>query len=577
MKSEIAQVEGCSFTTDELQRFHSYYKFSWDPVGLDGADVNERIRYFVTHVDQAIDAKRLREWLRTMGIVDSSELSDEAKLYDRFENFEFATAPGFNKMLGDVYSANEVDKYEIDLRIEKAKAQYYSTHMEPLDYEAYKAFKEANTPKPVCPYQHMWENSDNKRRKSVVDAKGFANIKVVDLADFFDSSSSDTVELTPEIMGRIREDVLEAYADRYYALAVISSNCYVFNDGTIDGFTEPVFLPALLCEPNKAKATLEASIRLQIELRKLNQTKPVVVFASGKVDQSALGILLSTADVVTTDMFCVKSGSTSETAQTFPLSALYDWAHLDNQASYKAGTAEYVLCNPDLIIRGSEFAALGFGKGFLSQRKLAPSMERIMLAASCPPPHTRDALRKAYVIESAYSGPSKINVWEQEIARYFAPLASGSKSVDDLIKELKSVQKPWATKYLAFAGDDSNSKAIAAVRVSALRSARSMEYSHALALELGATSEWSQGERSVDKLLSAKVTSSMLAASTFDSANDTKNNDSATGDTSKTHSTGDLGIEIPGECPFAQMYRKNPDRFKHIDLKAIAQHRALNM
>ncbi|KAJ2494847.1 hypothetical protein IWW47_004384 [Coemansia sp. RSA 2052] len=44
-----------------------------------------------------------------------------------------------------------------------------------------------------------------------------------------------------------------------------------------------------------------------------------------------------------------------------------------------------------------------------------------------------------------------------------------------------------------------------------------------------------------------------------------------------SRSPGTAASDIPDECPFAKMYRKNPDRFKHIDLQQIAKHRSVNL
>ncbi|KAJ1665630.1 hypothetical protein IW140_003096 [Coemansia sp. RSA 1813] len=574
MKEEIAQVEGCSFTTEELQQFHQYYKYPWETAELDdGAGINERIEYFVTQIDPAADSRRLREWLRTVGIVDASELSDEAQVYDRFENYGFAQAPGFNETLGAVYAAvGGADKHEIGVRMEQAKARYYNRHVEPLDYDAYQRYREANAPKPVCPYQHMWDSADSKRRTRAVDAKGFKHVKVVDLADFVGPGA----ELTASTLDRIRADVVRGRSDdTYHAVAVLSSDCVEGSDGSHAASAEPVFLPSLSRDAADIQRTMGAYVRLQIELRRLNQAKPVVLFASGRVDQSALGILLSTADVITTEMFSVAAGPQEESAQTFPVSSLYDWAHLGSQSrgggggGYQEGTAEYVLCNSDLVLRSSEWAALGLGMGVVAQRNMAASMERILLAASCPPPHTRDALRKAYMVESSYPGPSRIDVWTREIAQHFAPLADGSHSVDDLVAELESVQKPWASKYLAFATASPDSASIAALRVAALRTTRrGLQYSGALATELGATVAWSRGERGVKALLEAIDAASVAEAEA---------GNHASGPGAGSASNAPTAEEIPGECPFAQMYRRNPERFKNADLKAISGHSALDL
>ncbi|KAJ2009033.1 hypothetical protein GGI14_006646, partial [Coemansia sp. S680] len=118
-------------------------------------------------------------------------------------------------------------------------------------------------------------------------------------------------------------------------------------------------------------------------------------------------------------------------------------------------------------------------------------MDRVLLAASCPPPSTRDALRKAYMAESVYPGPSKISVWRPEIERYFAPVSQGIKSLDELIGELSELDTAWARKYLALI-DDKEWQAVARLRVAALRSARDMEYSRVLAMEFAVTNAWTR-------------------------------------------------------------------------------------
>ncbi|KAI8322228.1 hypothetical protein GQ54DRAFT_297473 [Martensiomyces pterosporus] len=551
MEPQITQVDGCTFTTAELQQFHKYYKFDWQAAGLGSASVSARIEHFTTQTDVSTDAQRLRDWLRTMNITDDSEKSDEEKLYDRFEQYDFTTAPGFNELLSEVYATNNVSKYELDGRMEQAKARYYSEKVEHLDYRRYNEFKEANRPKPVCPYQHLWDTGADNRP---ANTRNFANVKLVDLADFLDAAPSSV--LSAEIIGRIHEDVVEAYSERYFAIAIVRGDCQAEID------SEPVFLPSLDTE-NRSKA-LRALIKLQIELRKLNRTKPVVIFASGSVDPSAVGLLLSTAELITTELFSITPGPAHKSAAQFPVPALFDWAHLSDQGRVDAGTAEYLLCHPELVLRSSEWAALGLSHGFVAHRNLDKATERILMAASCPPPHTRDALRKSYVVESAYPGPSKVSVWRREIEQFFRPLAEGSATIEGLVDELNKVDKPWAKKYLAFTAK-SSTKDLAKLRVAALRTARSLELSQALALEYSATDSWSKGEASVDKLLAATTPiSAVLAEEQPDAAADALK-------------ANPLEVEIPGECPFAQMYRKNPDRFKHVDLQAIASHRPLQL
>ncbi|KAJ2656977.1 hypothetical protein IWW48_004749 [Coemansia sp. RSA 1200] len=562
MNDEISQVDGCAFTTDELRRFHQYYQYPWTTAGLDDETaVNKRIEYFVAEVDPLVDSKRLREWLRTMDIVDASEMSDEARLYSRFEGYDFVTAPGFAETLGNVYAVDGANiKHQIDARMVQAKAQYYNQHVEPLDYDAYQLYKEANAPKPVCPYQHMWDNAESKRPPRAVDAKNFKNVRIVDLADYVVPNA----ELTASVLSRIHAAVVSGFDDKYYAVAMISSASLAADAASSAPPTEPVFLPSLSRKTADIQQTMQAYVRLQIDLRRLNQTKPVVMFASGSVDQSALGILLSTPDIVTTEAFSAVVDPATEPASVFPLAALYDWASLNtSQAKYPEGTAEYILCNSDLVLRSSEWSALGFGSGVIAQRNLTASMERILLAASCPPPHTRDALRKAYIADSAYPGPSKVGVWSQEIAHYFAPVARGLHSIDDLAAALATDQRPWAAKCLAYI--TGSASAVVALRMAALRAARKEEsnnnqYSSTLKLEAGATVAWNKGERSAEKLLSAADSSTPIIA--------------APGAEEKPTAVDKV---VPGECPFAQMYRKNPEHFKNVDLDAIVEHRALNL
>ncbi|KAJ2696775.1 hypothetical protein H4218_004406, partial [Coemansia sp. IMI 209128] len=49
----ISQVEGCSFSAEELQRFHTYY--TWSSTDLDHATVDERIDYFAKNIDPSIN------------------------------------------------------------------------------------------------------------------------------------------------------------------------------------------------------------------------------------------------------------------------------------------------------------------------------------------------------------------------------------------------------------------------------------------------------------------------------------------------------------------------------------------
>ncbi|KAJ2157960.1 hypothetical protein GGF46_004126 [Coemansia sp. RSA 552] len=557
MSSQIAQVDGCTFTTEELQRFHQYYKYPWAAAGLGDAPLSGRIEHFAAHIDPATDKARLRAWLRTMGVVDQDELSEEAKLYACFDEFDFAAAPGFNELLAQVYDTDDVSRVEIGERMDRAKAEYYARNVEPqLDYAQYRRFREENEPKPVCPYQHMWESDDGQ--KDAPDTAKFAHVKTVDIAHAL--SGADSV-LTLEALNRLLDEVRAAHGEEHYAAAVINSHCN--SDSGVDA---SVFLPGL--DVQGGDAVLQAAVQLQVELRRLNSTKPVVIFANGSVDPSALGVILSTVDVVTSEKFSVDVSPTSVGARQFPLAALHDWAHLSERQGDRAppGTAEYILCHPDLVLRSGEWAALGLGIGFVAHRKFAAATEQALLAASCPPPHTRGALRKACAVESAYPGPSKIGVWAREIGEFFAPLAAAGTAIGSLVGALREIDRPWAQKYLAFS-TDATSMAVAEARIAGLQSMRGLEYSKGLALELAAAAAWTRGAVDPGDLFARKNTE------TFANSDD-KSTDAHI---PPSPAAAQLLAEAPGECPFARMYRKNPERFKNVDLKAIAKHRSLGL
>ncbi|KAJ2832206.1 hypothetical protein GGI24_001318 [Coemansia furcata] len=533
--SQIIQVEGCTFSTEELQRFHRYY--AWSATDKDFVTVDQRIDYYTANIDTSIDSQRLRDWLRTM---DAPNKPPSDELYIRFETYDFAHAPGFNSLLAEVYNTDGTSKHELDTRMEQAKAQYYSEHVEALSYDEYRAYKEARAPKPVCPYQHLWDRGE----EGSTGGRQLDNVWVVDLADFLDQSAEDRELLTLETVSRIHDAIRQsAYDEQYHAVAIINRHC-----NTEDSSCS--FLPPLeTTSVERRREVLGALLRLQIELRQLNQSKPVVIFASGPVDASVIGVVLSTADVITTEKFSV---SLAPSMQAFPLAALYDWS----TRIEVPGTAEFMACHPDLTLRSSEWADLGLGQGFIAHRHLAGCMDRILLAASCPPPSTRDALRKAYVAESVYPGPSKIGVWKPEIEKYFAPLARGG-SLDGLIQALMELDSAWARKYLALV-DDSSWQRVARLRVAALQSARDMEYSKALAMEFAVTNAWA-----LDPSVSADV---LVNSPVDDSLSEILNG-------SKAATT----VDIPEECPFAKMYRKNPERFKHLDLQKIAKHRSVDL
>ncbi|KAJ2583177.1 hypothetical protein GGH95_001143 [Coemansia sp. RSA 1836] len=553
--AEISQVEGCAFSTEELQRFHKYYKYPWTSVSMDTATVSQRIEYFAANVDPAIDVQRLRDWLRTM---DAGEPPQANTVYDRFDAYDFAHAPGFNSLLAEVYNTEGASKHELDTRMELAKATYYSEHVEPLNYDEYRAHRDAAAPKPVCPYQHLWDSGTSSSGDGSASDRALDNVWVVDLADYLEQPPSDSGEelLTLAAVGRIHDAIRQAaYSEQYYAIAIVNRNC----DSTESEQMRP-FLPPLETLPaeRQRREVLGALLRLQIELRQLNQAKPVVIFANGPVDASAVGVVLSTADVVTTDKFSVSLAPTHASVQAFPLAALYDWcARLE-----KPGMAEYIACHPDLVLRSSEWATLGLGQGFIAHRHLGSSIGRILLAASCPPPSTRNALRKAYMAESVYPGPSKISVWNPEIEMYFALLALGHKSLDDVVQSLRELDSPWANRYLAHFGgslDDVETRVVR-LRVAALRAARTLEYSQVLSMEFAVTNAWA---------LDSSVSAEGLIASPVDASLSEILNGS--------RPPGTAASDIPDECPFAKMYRKNPDRFKHIDLQQIAKHRSVNL
>ncbi|KAJ2612164.1 hypothetical protein H4S08_002822 [Coemansia sp. RSA 1365] len=559
MSTNITQVDGCTFSTEELQQFHRYYKFDWQAVGLANATAGERIDYFTEQVDSETDSRRLLEWLHTMGIFDENDKTEETQRYERFEQYEYGTAPGFNQLVAEVYEGKNIDKKTIDERMERAKAKYYTQHVEPIDYEEYQQFKDKNAPKVMCPYQHLWENDGTDKKTARMEK--FSNVKTIDIGAVLGIDGL----LTLSAMNELLDIIKEAHEKKYYAAALINSR----SSGNSETQTAE-FLPMLSASSSDAGEVLKTATQVQIELRRLNKTKPLMIFANGTVDASAVGILMSTVDIVLSERFAIRAGPNNTSSQTFPLAALHDWAHLseNHQANAPAGTAEYILCNPSLVLYSSEWIGLGLASGFVEQRKYAAAVEKILLAASCPPPHTRDALRKACAAESAYPGPSKISVWEQEIRLHFAPLSSSTQTAEELANKLRSLSKPWADKYASFANEE-RSRAVADVRIAGLRAARALEYSQTLALEISAGIAWAKGTCDPHALFDR---SSITAAAEGHSTSDKSESAQTESDT-----TAAALLEIPSECPFALMYRKNPERFKHIDLQAIAKHRSLNL
>ncbi|KAJ2857187.1 hypothetical protein J3B02_001163 [Coemansia erecta] len=561
MDKQISQVDGCDFTTEELQQFHRYYKYTW-PEHLTNSPLASKIKHFALE-EPTVDTARLCRWLRTMGIQDEDEQTAEQQLYSRFESFDFTTAPGFNEFLTKVYlpTTGKTSKHDIEERMERAKIEYYNERVEKIDYDEYKRFKEQTKPKPVCPYQHLWE----KEKEGTANNSQFEHVRVIDLADYLDDN------LTANALDRINGEVEEAEDPRYYALAIIRTL-------KKDSDENVVFLPALDNKtPEQTLAALRSCLRLEIALRKLNATKPVVVFANGSVDPTALGLMRATTETVLSDNFSLEPA-----AAQFP-TAIFSWAHIAREEEVSLGTAEYVLCHPNTVLRGSEWqGALGLGRGFIGHRNFAKATERILLAASCPPPLTRSALRQACLVESAYPGPCKISVWKQEIAQYFALLAQDNagdanngttvtafEQLSDLLKDLKDTGKPWADRYAEFAESAEQMKK-RAIWVAALQAARKMEYSQALALEYSIAKAILSGDFD-----SAESASELVHKSAC-------NGPSIADILSISEPVSDsepnaLQVEIPGECPFAKMYRKNPERFRHIDLKSISDHRPLNL
>ncbi|KAJ2710224.1 hypothetical protein H4R19_003854 [Coemansia spiralis] len=557
MSCEITSVDGCAFSADELRCFHRFYKLDWAAAGLGSAPLSERIQHFASSVEPDTNCARLQAWLRTMGIVDDNEASDAARLYKQFEQFDFAAALGFNQRLADVYGSDDVSKHGIDERMGMAKAAYYNEHVAPLDYAAYTRFKESSAPQPVCPYQHLWDAGSADQEQA--DTAKFARIKTIDIGE------SGAAGLTLATIDRLRHSVKEACQDEYYAAAIVNSSC------SNSANAKSVFLPALDTSGDVA-AVLRAAAQLRIDLRVLNGTKPLIMLVNGTVDASAQGILFSTSDLVTSEMFAVDVMPGSPAARLFPFAALADWARLSGgQARAEPGTAEYILSSPDMVLRSSELIPLGLGIGLVAHRQFATAVESIMLAASCPPPHTRDALRKACAVESAYPGPSKIGAWGREISQHFAPLAGSDRQISELYDQLAHVDKPWARKLLSVA-DDTCAKAVVHARIAGLQAMCGLDYSQALALELAASIAWARGETAADKLFSNDGALSLAEVLSVDAGDCS---DALPASEDVRASVGEAAI--PSQCPFARMYRENPDRFKHVDLQAIAIHRSLDL
>ncbi|KAJ1900541.1 hypothetical protein LPJ66_001398 [Kickxella alabastrina] len=534
--TKITQVDGCGFTSSELEQFHAFYKYPWSTHSLSDASLEEKLTHYTKHHPDA-SLSRLQQWLE-------STQNPQAQLYERFRAFDFASAPGFHALLAKVYGDKEVNKHDIEQRMERAKVEYYSG-IEQMDYGEYVAYKESTAPKAQCPYQHLWQGD---QESSPAASKEVGHVRVLDLTEFFGSP------VTADAMDRLARAVGEAGQDPgCHAVAVLSSS------------SSGVFLPALDSgDLAAARRTLRARLRLEIALRQLNAEKPLVVFANGSVHPSAFSLLQTTRETILSEEFSLQPAS--------PLPyALYNWAHLSDAVA--PGTAEYALGHRALTIRGGEWQGeLGQGCGFVGRRNWEPSKSRILLAASCPPPHTRNALRQACLVESQYPGPCRIGVWKKEILQYFAPLIQPSSpegstyGAGELVRELGKADKPWARKYVEF-GQAVDGRRQWELWVVALRAARDMEYSQALALEYNlADALWGSadaGDIACAEQLVRRAANGPSLSEILGSADSAPNN---------THAA--VVADVPAECPFARMYRQDPARFAHIDLGALSLHHA---
>ncbi|KAJ2721116.1 hypothetical protein GGI07_004181 [Coemansia sp. Benny D115] len=563
MDSKITQVDGCAFTTEELQQFHGYYRYSFDSAGLADAPLAEKIEHYASQTP-GIEPARLREWLRTMGIQDDTEEKSEEeteveRLYARFEAFDFASAPGFSDKLTQVYTCERASKHEVDQRMEQAKAQYYNEHVEPLDYEAYREHREANKPKPVCPYQHLWDTGEKDAGDGPLESSN--GVWVVDLAQYIGQQGA---RLDAKMLDAIDTEVRRALEDESCcALAVINSS----NSSDNEDNTAPTFLPALETDSQQLLPALRARMQLEIDLRRLNAAKPVVMLVDGQVHASALSLLLAAGDTVVTERFVTLL--TADGEHFFPW-ALHGWAC----QPAVPGVAEYMALRPDLIIRGAEWLgpSLHLGTAFVAHRSFAAASQRILLAASCPPPHTREALRQACLVESAYPGPCRISVWKAEIAQHFAPLqaASGAYGAKQLEEALGAVGEPWAQRLVeTLVGTASRAVPL---WIAALRAARDVGYSKALALEYNLAAELLGGSSSSSS--SGSVDPAQAEALVSRVAAEGAPLPNILGAPASKEESTTAPVDVPPECPFAQMYRKDPERFKHIDFQAISDHHA---
>ncbi|KAI7821484.1 hypothetical protein BX661DRAFT_188396 [Kickxella alabastrina] len=491
--TKITQVDGCDFTSSELEQFHAFCKYPWSTHSLSDASLEEKLTHYTKHHPDA-SLSRLQQWLE-------STQNPQAQLYER------------------------------------AKVEYYNG-IEQMDYGEYVEYKESTAPKAQCPYQHLWQNDQEPHqqpeRGGPREGVGFDR--------FFDSP------VTADAMDKLARAVGEAGQDSgCHAVAVLSSS------------SSGVFLPALDSgDLVTARRTLRARLRLEIALRQLNAEKPLVIFANGSVHPSAFSLLQTTRETILSEDLSLPC-------------ALYNWAHLSDAVA--PGTAEYALGHRALTIRGGEWQGeLSQGCGFVGRRNWERSKSRILLAASCPPPHTRNALRQACLVESQYPGPCRIGVWKKEILQYFAPLIRASSpegstyGAGELIRELEKADKPWARKYVEF-GQAVDGRRQWELWVVALRAARDMEYSQALALEYNlADALWDSadaGEIACAEQLVRRAANGPSLSEILGSADSAPNNTQAA-----------VVADIPAECPFARMYRQDPSRFAHIDLGALSLHHA---
>jgi hypothetical protein len=301
---------------------------------------------------------------------------------------------------------------------------------------------EAN--KPVCPFASLWQN---KTKLGPVDQINGSSFVVTEKSR---GIGAETITLS------------SPKSQNVFSVERLQDLCTAFKDGESDKQVTSMFVTATVADSsnpfeyservetkdtkvlssglvyNETSKLVSGSELRQISLEKLSDTyynlinyvigerkdpKLIVTFSNGQIPLNAVYLTLCLGFMrVITEHTLLQFTMELSHAPIPPLLLLVMARTRTNATKpLPAGLELYLaLSAPEYSkLRGPEILRLGLADVFVPEAKLSGTFDTAKNMAVCPAPDTNSSVQLALAIHHAYSGPNRLQVWDDLIGKVF--------------------------------------------------------------------------------------------------------------------------------------------------------------